>query len=403
MSSHEVLLLTTLLVHLVVAMVWWSGGSLLSLSRRAASHWLAGVMAHGLGIALFLLAGSRAELLTLAGSLGTFGFLAIRRGLQWFLRQRMPDGLHVVTVLVLVTLPMVGAIWPAAGAYTNAGSSAIVVLLAVLTARDSAQGITREFGAGARWAVGGPLLLAALLFTGRIVGALSGVLTGHPGGARLTDPGSPAEVALTFAFLLVQITLNFGLAYLVVVRLVSKLRHLSQHDGLTGLLNRRAIETLIEREAQRLQRFGEPYAVLLADVDHFKRINDRLGHAGGDAVLCAVAQVLMQQAREVDRVARYGGEEFCVLLPHTGEEGALHAAERLRDALRNQPVRWGEEAVDVRLSIGVAAAGGHESVAQLLRRADQALYAAKSAGRDTVIVAPAPRSSARDEDAAFAG
>lgn len=401
MSSHDVLLLTTLLIHLVVAMVWWSGGSLLSLSRRAASHWLAGVMAHGLGIALFLLAGQRAELLTLAGSLGAFGFLAIRRGLQWFLRHRLPDRLHAAIALVLVALPVIGAVWPAAGAYTNAGSSAIVVVLAVLTARDCAEGITREFGAGARWAVGAPLLLAAVLFTGRIVGALSGVLTGQPGGARLTAPGSAGEVGLTFAFLVVQITLNFGLAYLVVIRLVAKLRHLSQHDGLTGLLNRRAVETLIEREAQRLQRFGEPYAVLLADVDHFKRINDRLGHAGGDAVLCAVAQVLMQQAREVDRVARYGGEEFCVLLPHTAEEGALHAAQRLRDALRAQPVRWGEETLDVRVSIGVAAAQDGESVADLLRRADQALYAAKSAGRDTVIVAPA-RQPTRDEDPALA-
>lgn len=401
MSSHEVLLLTTLLIHVVVAMVWWSGGSLLSLSRRAASHWLAGVMAHGLGIVLFLLAGRRAELLTLAGSLGAFGFLVIRRGLQWFLRQRQPDRLHAAIVVVLIALPIVGAVWPAAGAYTNAGSSGIVVVLAVLTARDCAEGITREFGTGARWAVAAPLLLAALLFAARIAGALSGALTGQPGGARLTSPGSAGEVGLTFAFLLVQITLNFGLAYLVVVRLVARLRHLSQHDGLTGLLNRRAIETLIEREAQRLQRFGEPYAVLLADVDHFKRINDRLGHAGGDAVLCAVAQVLMQQAREVDRVARYGGEEFCVLLPHTQEDGALHAAQRLRDALRSQPVRWGEETIDVRLSIGVAAAHGGESVSDLLRRADQALYAAKSAGRDTVIVAAAPR-PARDEDPALA-
>lgn len=401
MSSHEVLLLTTLLIHVVVAMVWWSGGSLLSLSRRAASHWLAGVMAHGLGVALFLVAGQRAELLTLAGSLGAFGFLAVRRGLQWFLRQRLPDRLHAATLGVLASLPVIASVWPASGPYTNAASSGIVAVLALLTARDCAEGITREFGTGARWAVGAPLLLAAVLFTGRIVGSLSGVLTGQPGGARLTSPGSAAEVGLTFAFLVVQITLNFGLAYLVVIRLVSKLRHLSQHDGLTGLLNRRAIEMLIEREAQRLQRFGEPYAVLLADVDHFKRINDRLGHAGGDAVLCAMAQVLMQQAREVDRVARYGGEEFCVLLPHTGEDGALHAAHRLREALRTHPARWGEDIIDVRLSIGVAAAQEGESVSDLLRRADKALYAAKSAGRDTVVVAPS-RQPSRDEDPALA-
>ena len=169
------------------------------------------------------------------------------------------------------------------------------------------------------------------------------------------------------------------------MRLVNRLRHLSQHDSLTGLLNRRAIEQCLAREAHRLQRFNEPFSVLLVDIDHFKRINDLLGHAAGDEVLRQVAQTLAGEAREVDRVARYGGEEFCVLLPNTEHEGAMQAAERLRAAVHGQEITWGEDTVGVTISTGVACATRpDEPLDALLRRADEALYRAKAQGRNRV-------------------
>jgi len=203
----------------------------------------------------------------------------------------------------------------------------------------------------------------------------------------------PADDRLLFTVLcsvVLSILSAFVLGYVVVMRLVRRLEHLSHHDALTGLLNRRAIEYLLDREDQRLQRFGDPYSVLLIDIDHFKRINDRLGHAAGDAVLCAVARTLQIKAREVDRVARYGGEEFCVLLPHTLHEGALQAAERLREAVAQTSIPWNDELISVSISTGLAcAAEAGESLQSLLTRADEALYQAKGEGRNRVVASTA--------------
>ena len=201
----------------------------------------------------------------------------------------------------------------------------------------------------------------------------------------------PADTALftfVFAHVTMSILTSFLAGYMVIMRLVSRLEHLSHHDSLTGLLNRRAIEQLLSREAQRLQRFNEHFSLLMVDIDHFKRINDRLGHAAGDAVLCAVAQTLQAHAREVDRVARFGGEEFCVLLPHTLHDGALQAAERLREAINQVSIPWNDEVISVTISTGLATADNpEESLDAIIQRADQALYQAKADGRNRVVAA----------------
>jgi diguanylate cyclase (GGDEF)-like protein len=195
---------------------------------------------------------------------------------------------------------------------------------------------------------------------------------------------------IVFGSVVLSILSAFVLGYVVVMRLVRRLEHLSHHDALTGLLNRRAIEYLLDREDQRLQRFGDPFSVLLIDIDHFKRINDRLGHAAGDAVLCAVARTLQIKAREVDRVARYGGEEFCVLLPHTLHEGGMQAAERLREAVGQTSIPWNDELISVTISTGLAcAAESGETLQGLLTRADEALYQAKAEGRNRVVASKA--------------
>ncbi|MEY4766170.1 MAG: hypothetical protein RI907_2843, partial [Pseudomonadota bacterium] len=120
-------------------------------------------------------------------------------------------------------------------------------------------------------------------------------------------------------------------------------------------------------------------------------INDRLGHAAGDAVLCAVARTLQLKAREVDRVARYGGEEFCVLLPHTLHDGGMQAAERLREAVAHTSIPWNDEVISVSISTGLAcAAEPGETLQSLLTRADEALYRAKAEGRNRVVASTAP-------------
>lgn len=170
-------------------------------------------------------------------------------------------------------------------------------------------------------------------------------------------------------------------------RLVDEVHQLSRTDALTGCLNRRAIDERLPSEVERAQRYGRPLAVVFADVDHFKQINDSLGHAAGDEVLCQVAQSCRAALRnEVDWLARFGGEEFLIVLPETGLEAAVAIAERLRQAIAATPVAaGGGETVPLTASFGAAQYRLGESVQDLLARADERLYQAKTEGRNRVV------------------
>jgi diguanylate cyclase (GGDEF)-like protein len=171
--------------------------------------------------------------------------------------------------------------------------------------------------------------------------------------------------------------------------LQDELERLARTDPLTGLFNRRHMEELGDREIERCQRSRAPLAVMLADVDHFKRINDRYGHSVGDEVLVEMAARLRRNVRGVDLVARWGGEEFCVVLVETDGEGARLAAERVRRAIAQRPFETSAGPIKVTLSLGVVALDdGPASLAGLLRQADAALYTAKDRGRDQYYLAP---------------
>lgn len=164
------------------------------------------------------------------------------------------------------------------------------------------------------------------------------------------------------------------------------LAQMATTDPLTGLLNRRAFGERLQAELVRSARYGPACALLLLDIDHFKRINDEHGHAAGDTVLRGVAQLLQRQLRGSDAAGRLGGEEFAVLLPHTGREDALRVAESLRGRIAELRFAEGEATLACTTSIGLVVADSAAVAADdLLRQADQALYRAKAAGRDRVV------------------
>jgi diguanylate cyclase (GGDEF)-like protein len=166
-----------------------------------------------------------------------------------------------------------------------------------------------------------------------------------------------------------------------------ELRRMSQTDGLTGVDNRRHIEERLTEAFEHAARLNEPLAVVMTDVDHFKSVNDTHGHQAGDAVLRQVAEVLRDTAREIDRVGRYGGEEFLVLLPGANLEDARRYAERARAAVAGREFAYEGGALRRTLSAGVAA-WPHPDVRHqeaLVKLADDALYAAKSGGRNRVV------------------
>lgn len=167
----------------------------------------------------------------------------------------------------------------------------------------------------------------------------------------------------------------------------SELTRLAAMDPLTGLRNRRAIEQHLHDSISAARRHDLPLSVLVLDVDHFKSVNDILGHRGGDAVLAHTARVLDGALRAEDAIGRWGGEEFLVVLPGTHVEGALRAAGRLREALAaDQPEEARAQGLPVTITIGVAE-WRQEAIDTLVSRADSAMYLGKGAGRDTVQVA----------------
>lgn len=168
----------------------------------------------------------------------------------------------------------------------------------------------------------------------------------------------------------------------------ARLEQLAQTDPLTQLLNRRALTERITAEMERALRYDSTLALLMIDLDHFKRVNDTYGHLVGDDVLRDVAKLLVDTIRVSDIVARYGGEEFLVLLPETDDAGAESFADRIRAAVEEHDFTDSGEHPQLRLtsSIGVAMypAARIESVEDLFARADAALYRAKADGRNRV-------------------
>ena len=184
----------------------------------------------------------------------------------------------------------------------------------------------------------------------------------------------------TFTEAEVAILSNF--ARIVVNEL--ELRRIAQRDQLTGVLTRRGFVEMAEQEIARFRRYGRPCSLLLADVDHFKQVNDVYGHPAGDAVLKALAEMLSHTSRPIDILGRLGGEEFAMLLPETDAADAFWAAERFRQSVETDEIELpGGKVISVTASFGIAPmTEAIETVADWLSAADEPLYAAKRSGRN---------------------
>ncbi|MBT3232924.1 MAG: GGDEF domain-containing response regulator [Calditrichaeota bacterium] len=183
--------------------------------------------------------------------------------------------------------------------------------------------------------------------------------------------------------------------YSVLKRENRGLRKLSQTDGLTQLINRRSFTGILESEYERVSRFGGEMGCLMIDIDYFKRVNDTFGHLTGDRILREMANDFKEKLRAIDVIARYGGEEFIALLPETSTAGILVVAEKLRSSIEardfrdhDSPYGVGPESLTISIGAALFPADGVTNTEGLIRVADQALYMAKDAGRNTVVMLP---------------
>jgi diguanylate cyclase (GGDEF)-like protein len=200
---------------------------------------------------------------------------------------------------------------------------------------------------------------------------------------------------ITFAlYIAVALGLSFGFFWMTTSTLTQELEHIASTDPLTRLYNRRVFMKWCEKELLRSHRSGVPFSLLMVDLDHFKRINDDFGHQTGDEVLCSAVEKMQDSVRGIDVVCRWGGEEFAVLLPNAPVEATRIVAERIRENIQKVTLSAGRspgdftQAFSLTVSIGTATYRDFgDDLAAMFQRADKALYEAKNAGRNRVLVA----------------
>ena len=205
----------------------------------------------------------------------------------------------------------------------------------------------------------------------------------------------PLEETATIVFLGAAIGLGFGVFWMEGQQMRLELEQLANIDPLTGIHNRRSFIALCEQELLKTSRTGELFSLIMFDLDHFKRINDRYGHRTGDTVLCAVVEKFRNSVRNIDIVGRWGGEEFVALLPKADAEAAMIVAHRLRyhvDTISVPNPRAQDSGVrqdiTITISIGITTYFGHDptiSIQDLLHQCDSAMYQAKADGRDRIV------------------
>tara|TARA_R110001583_G_scaffold116010_2_gene266635 strand:+ start:305 stop:1555 length:1251 start_codon:yes stop_codon:yes gene_type:complete len=194
--------------------------------------------------------------------------------------------------------------------------------------------------------------------------------------------------SLNDIWLLALLAMIAGCAALTQLNMMMRLYRQAHRDPLTGLANRRSIMDFLRREVEYSRSIGAPLSVILLDLDKFKRINDSYGHAVGDQVLCGFADMLIAQSRPQDLVGRFGGEEFLLILSATSGEVAKQIAERLRLECQHQQIGLDQNIIlDYTTSAGVTSLQPGESIEEMMKRVDDALYNAKGGGRNQIIVA----------------
>ena len=369
--------------------IWLLGSWVFGDVRRAALHWsafagLSTMSFLALIVALHQPVPLSAELLRALGNVfGLAAMLALHRGVRLFIDAPLPTGAHALALVIVLVVSWLG-LAPERAALRVSVNSVVMAAIALAIAAD-----LYRYGRVVRrrhaWLLALPLVAAAVGFSLRGVRAVWRAESVNP--EMVAD--STVNVVSAMGYMAIALTFHATLLGIVVGRILSDLRHRSRHDGLTGLLNRRAMEEALFSQMQRSRRTGEPFTVLMLDLDHFKTINDCHGHAAGDRALKHTAAALKAELREVDAVGRFGGEEFLVVMPGATVETALPVAERLRTALISDPPSIDDATLLLSASIGIAQwREPAEEPSRLLMRADAALYNAKVRGRDRVVVDP---------------
>lgn len=376
--------LTTLLLGLLLAAVSRDFAPML---RPALHLWLRANLLQPIGFVLFALRGQINDTLSvvLANAVLVVAFADYARALHRLMQRPDPVRLAWGAVGSVALTIAVFTWWMDLIAVRIVVASTVLGLLSLLAMRPLIGNVGGN-GSASRHAIAAVFAAGAVVLLFR-----AGYTVIHPDEVREGLHANAVQALVFGSGAVLPLLTSYGFLLLCNERMRAELAHNAATDFLTGALNRGAIEQQGMALLARTRRREIGCAALVADVDHFKRINDAYGHAAGDAALREIVRRLQDATRAGDTLGRLGGEEFLVLLDEADMEQARLAAERLRQAIDATPLQLDGHAHPVTISIGVAVSSARDaSFSDLLRRADRALYAAKNSGRNRVELAPSP-------------
>lgn len=376
---------TLIVVHVLIAVLF---GCMLvvfshSFRRFTGVDWVGGgLLATGLGFLLLL---NREQLpywagVTAAGVALTLAWALVYEGIAAF--RELPYRSRTIGPLAIILVSATSIYYGYVSPDLQLRLISFNLIQMIMAAAVVQVTLTRTPRSGLRL---GQLLIAvsvAIMACQFAVSAAMTILTERP--ESLFGAGGLGRIAFLWA-LLTTISVSCGMLWLAVGRMEGELRHQLRTDPLTGAFNRRAMDEISAGELSRSQSTGKPIAVLIADLDDFKAVNDQHGHQVGDDVLRQFSALLAANLRIGETLVRYGGEEFLILLPGSNRDEAAATAEKLRALIEAQIFMVAELELRLKASFGVAALrGSDDDWSHLLRRADAALYVAKNSGRNRV-------------------
>jgi len=390
------IVLGALTTELIAGLLLLSWRSLPRAVHPSLRWWLAGLLLHPLGLLLVALRGLAPNWLSVwtANTALALSLACMAIALRNFYQLPERRGrLYLICGLVALLSVWFELVQPA----VSIRVVAISVLLAVLLG-SSAHAVFRRGGPAGLI----PRLTGALFaFAAAVMLVRSMVHAYWPVDDAGLLAASPFNLLCVGTLVLMPILVTVGFLLMCSERSQELLESAAQVDYLTGIYNRRAIEELSVRAIAAARRHGTPLAVMSIDIDHFKRINDDLGHHAGDRALVEAVDRIRKGIRTEDLFGRHGGEEFVVVFPATDGASALALAERVRLAFDGRAIVLAEGSVEVTVSIGVAELGPRDvDFSNLLRRADRAMYAAKNSGRNRILLSEVETNSVRQDDRA---
>lgn len=384
LDIRSVMVVGVLLSVLTVLLLAQVGRNFPPARRRPLRLWTVGLLLQPMAWFLLIMRGWVPDLLSIAvgNALLLAGFAEMCRAARAF--HDMPEWPWLwwgIVAVAMVLLMLFAGPWPNYSARVLVNSSAAILLFSGM-ALGLSPSLHQEGFSAARMTAAFATLGVLTAVWRFVEHALAPRITGS-----LADAG-PSDLVV-FMYACVGMTfLSLGFVLMHTERAYHDLRRLASVDALTGVLARGALEEQGEAMVTECRRQGRPVAALLLDLDHFKAVNDRLGHEAGDCMLRHLAARARLVLRGEDLLCRLGGDEFVMLLPNTDAQGARIVADRLRESLAWAPLRFNGHELAIPLSIGVAASAGEDAdLAALVKRADDAMYVAKRAGGDRIQLA----------------